>query len=263
MTLDAGLPVRFDPTAFLLVYGDGVIGPPPEVRTLDSIRSSLLDYNATGPEQLYTIAMDVAHSTDITTLTQSMLLLGVVAYNSGTIGREPIRSQGHIHAVSPHSGWRPPELFEIWHGRAIVYMQQSASDNAGICYAVNAGPGEWVIVPPGWPHMVINADPTTPMVFGAACDRGYAGFEYEEVRSHGGLAYFPILETNTSIHWQRNPRYTDTTLIEKQPDSYEQLLPRPPSSTGSIYSLMRTDSIALEFIPYPQRKASAWKSFVP
>src|SRR6202167_5312917 len=84
-------------------------------------------------------------------------LFGVVVYASGRLGDEPVRSQGHIHAIAPHCGWSTPEVFEIWEGRAIVYAQESAEDDPGRCFAVTAGPGDKVVVPPGWAHAVINA----------------------------------------------------------------------------------------------------------
>ena len=34
-------------------------------------------------------------------------------------------------ALAPHSGWSPPEVFEIWTGPAIVYAQERAADNPG------------------------------------------------------------------------------------------------------------------------------------
>ena len=56
--------------------------------------------------------------------------------------QKPTRSQGHVHAIAPHSGWSPPEVFQILEGRAIVYAQQSTEDDPGLCIAVSAGPGE-------------------------------------------------------------------------------------------------------------------------
>ena len=117
-------------------YGEETLGPLPEIRTLDQIRASLRDPECTGPEQVYAIAMDVARISDIAELKKRMLLFGVVTYASGRLGEEPIRSQGHIHRVSAHSGWSPPELYEIWQGKAIIYMQEFVADDPGRCFAI-------------------------------------------------------------------------------------------------------------------------------
>ena len=182
--------IRDDELAFQ--YGPGVFGPVPEMRRLDDIRKSLRDPECAGPDPVYGIAMDVCVEEHHQDLRRRMLLLGALVYASGKLGEEPVRSQGHIHATASHSGWSPPELFEIWEGSAIIYAQETADDNPGRCFAISAEVGDQVVVPPGWAHCVINADRTRRMAFGAWCDREY-GFDYRGVRAHGGLAWFPII----------------------------------------------------------------------
>jgi len=150
--------------------------------------------------------MDVRREEDEHDLKARYLLFGVVAYAAGRLGKEPVRGQGHVHAIAPHSGWSPPELYEIWEGTAIIYAQRFTADDPGRCIAVTAGPGEKVVTPPGWAHAVINADTEQQMVFGAWCDRQY-GFDYTGVRAHGGLAYFPIISAEGAIEWAANHRY--------------------------------------------------------
>lgn len=187
MTFDPGFDIQ--PTADLgFRYGPGVFGPGVERRTLDAIRPSLRDPAANGPPVVYGIAMDVGRIEDRAELAARMLLFGAVTYAAGRIGEEPVRSQGHVHKVSEHSGWSPLEVYEIWTGRAVVYMQEFAADNPGRCFAVAGGPGAVIVVPPGWAHATISADPTQPLTFGAWCDREY-GFEYNEVRARHGLAW--------------------------------------------------------------------------
>ena len=118
---------RQDPKGF--IYGENVFGPDVEIRRLDDIRKSLLEPGASGPDQVYAIAMDVGQQQHRQELEDRMLLFGVVTYAAGSIGREPVRSQGHIHRKSSHSGWSPPEVYEIWQGEAIIYMQETADDD--------------------------------------------------------------------------------------------------------------------------------------
>jgi len=87
-----------------------------------------------------------------------------------------VRSQGHVHAIAPHSGCRH-QNYTRYGGNAIIYAQEFAADDPGRCIAVTAGPGEKVVTPAGWAHAVINADTSRRMVFGAWCDRQY-GFDY-------------------------------------------------------------------------------------
>ena len=171
MKFDSGIgviPVR-EPLGFC--YEPGVFGPQPERRPLDTIRRSLRDPACAGPDPVYAIAMDVGREEIRTELEQRMLLFGVVIYASGKLGEEPVRSQGHVHRVSSHSGWRPPEVYEIWDGAAYVYMQEHPADDPGRCYAIRADPADIVVVPPGWAHAAISADPSDCMTLGALCDR--------------------------------------------------------------------------------------------
>lgn len=257
---------RFDPALAVslragtlsFAFGDGVFGPELEMRRLDQIRPSLLDPHCDGPDPVYGICMDVGRIEHQEELKQRWLLFGVVAYASGFMGREPVRSQGHVHAIAPHSGWSPPELFEIWQGRAIIYMQENDGSNPGRCFAVTAGPGEHVIVPPGWPHFVANADPAQTMVFGALCDRQY-GFVYDGVRSRNGLAWFPVYKAG-ELQWIPNRKYDSSTLFTGTPDS---CAPFSVQQGVPLYTQFAQNADALQWVSDPARMQSRWAEFSP
>jgi len=186
-----------------------------------------------------------------------MLLFGVVAYASGKLGEEPVRSQGHVHTVASHCGWSTPELIEIWQGRALVYLQEFTSDDPGRCVAIEAGPGDQVVAPPNWAHCVINADVHAQMVFGAWCDRQYR-FRYEEIRAHGGIAWFPIVQTDGTLTWKPNGTYTRSSLFQKSARSYPEL---GISRLIPIYEQFARDPEAVQWVADPARVASVWKDF--
>jgi glucose-6-phosphate isomerase len=238
-------------------YGEDVIGPMPEIRRLDQIRGSLRDPNCEGPEEVYAIAMDVARLQDRDELKKRMLLFGVVTYAAGSLGDEPIRSQGHIHRISQHSGWSPPELYEIWQGKAIIYMQEFVADDPGRCFAVIAEPGEKVLVPPGWGHATISADPNQALTFGAWCDREY-GFEYDAVRAHKGLAWYPILQDNQVI-WQHNACYSPGRLQAVTPRQYREF----GITEAPIYQQFIDDPARFHFISRPDKTSALWRNFHP
>jgi glucose-6-phosphate isomerase, archaeal len=259
--------LEFDPGISLLLsadelsfdYGPGMAGPPPEMRRLDAIRPSLRDPGCSGPDPVYGIAMDIRRETDLQLLQERMLLFGAVVYASGQLGREPVRSQGHLHAIAAHSGWSPPEIFEIWSGTAIVYAQQRVADDPGRCIAVVARPGDQVVVPPGWAHCVINADPTCRMAFGAWCDRQY-GFEYAAVRARHGLAWFPVLNEAESMEWEPNPHYGPSRLETRGPREYSEL---GLDAHRPLYCQFIDDPNSVMFVAEPQRAVEVWPGFVP
>jgi len=260
---------KFDPGILVtpITNGDGFnycsdcFGPEAEFRTIDSIRESLLDNNCNGPEVVYYIAMDVGKKKHLAKLKELHLLYGVVTYAAGKLGKEPVRSQGHIHKKSTYANnWSTPEVYEIWSGEAIIYMQETANDDPGRCFAVYAKPGEVVIVPPGWAHATISANPKTPLTFGAWCDRDF-GFEYDDVRKHSGLAFFPILNSDNKITWKLNKNYIKgIKLIEKQPRVYSEFDIIPQKS---IYQQFEEDNNKFNFVPSPHTLEENWKNFIP
>ena len=238
-------------------YDEDVFGPQPEFRRLDDIRHSLRNPECHGPDPVYAIVMDVGRYEHKDELQRRMLLFGVVIYAAGMLGNEPVRSQGHIHAVAPHCGWSTPELFEIWEGCAIVYAQESAADDPGRCFAVKAGVGDQVVVPPGWAHNVINADPSARLMFGAWCDRQYR-FEYDAIREHHGPAWFPVLDEERNIHWEANPSYRCSGLSIRNARPYPELGLDP---SVPIYEQFASDAESIQWVSEPARVAPVWGAF--
>ncbi len=240
-------------------YGPGVFGPECEVRRLDAIRPSLRDPGCDGPDPVYAIAMDVGTVDRRADLLDRNLLFGAVTYAAGRLGDEPVRSQGHVHAVSPSCGRSTAELYEIWSGRAVILMQERAEDDPGRCFAVEAGRGEVVVVPPGWAHATISADPDQALTFGAWCVRDF-GFDYAGVRAHAGLAWFPCLR-GSSLEWEPNPRYpTRSELVFKRPDAYTGLGLR---AGVPIWRQYLEDPDAVMWVPRPELADRVWTGFVP
>jgi len=259
-TFDSGLNITPKTNPLNFEYGDDCFGPIVENRKLDDIRKSLMDFNCDGPETVYSIAMDVCKKIHKEQLKKQHLLFGVVTYASGKLGNEPIRSQGHIHKKSAYGqNWSTPEVYQIWSGKAIIYMQEYADDNPGKCYAVIAEPGDIVIVPPSWAHATISADPKIPLTFGAWCDLEY-GFEYEKVRAHKGLAWFPLIYNNVEFTWIHNDNYEKTDLIIKNPNSYKEF---GIQQKVSIYKQYEENPELFLFVPKPHLTKELWEDFTP
>ena len=258
LQFDSGLDIRFSKNPMGFQFGPGVFGPKPEYRSLDAIRASLRDPKCSGPDPVYAIAMDVGKEADRGELQRRMLLFGIVIYAAGRLGEEPVRSQGHVHAIAPHCGWSTPEIFEIWEGRAVVYAQQNSGDDPGVCLAISAGPGDRVVMPPGWAHFVVNADPGAELVFGAWCDRQY-GFDYTQMRAHHGLAWHPVFASSGEIEWKANPAYSASTIETRGAREYPELgLP-----AGAIYELFGRDPESVQWVSDPARMKHLWSAFRP
>ena len=187
-------------------------------------------------------------------------MFGLVTYASGRLGNEPVRSQGHVHKKSEFANnWSTPEVYEIWAGRAIIYMQESAGRNPGRCFAVQAKAGQVVIVPPGWAHSTISLDSDIPMTFGAWCDRDY-GFDYKDVRANNGLAWFPMFNSQDILEWRRNPAYRMTSLVEKTARDYPEF---DIQSDQPIYTQFEENPEKFLFVSRPDLYSEKWTDFTP
>lgn len=252
--------VFFDQTNKRFIYSEDIFGPvEPENRYLEDIRHSLMNSDVSGPEIVYTIAMDVGKKKDELDLKQRGLLYGVVAYAAGKLGNEPIKSQGHVHAISQISKMSTPEVYEILEGQALIYMQESIGKTAGKCYAVSAEKGDIVIVPPGWGHCTINASTEQTMCFGAWCVRDYA-FDYSGLKKQHGFAYVPTFEKNDSLIWKKNDHYTSAKLIIKKPREYSEF---DLKEKVSIYYQYEQNPDLFNFVSHPENFKKQWEDFVP
>ena len=224
-----------------------------EHRTLDSIRPSLLDPKCTGPEIVYGINMDVYQERHLLDIQQRNQLYGVVMYASGKLGQEAVRSQGHLHAISPFSQTRTGEVYQIWQGEAYICMQKP-TDNGGFSfYAVHAKPGDIVVVHHDWIHATVNANPNQTLIFGAWCCRDYA-FEYDFVREKKGMAYYPIYNGD-KIEWIQNQHYEKADIIVSTPPSYEEFNIKQQEC---IYKQYAKNKDLFDFITNPNKHLKKW-----
>jgi glucose-6-phosphate isomerase, archaeal len=246
-----------DPPGFR--YGAETFGPTPEMRSLNAIRASLREPDCAGPDPVYAIAMDVGRRTDEDALRERGMLFGAVCYAAGRLGSEPVRSQGHVHKVSRHSEWPPPEVYEVWAGRAFIYMQERVDDDPGRCFAIRASPGDIVIVPPGWAHATISADIDSPVAFGALCDRE-CGFVYDGVRRRRGLAWYARIAANQAIDWEPNPNYRAANLEVREPGNYSAFGLR---GERPLYTQVVSDLQRFQWISKPGLVAESWRHFEP
>ena len=116
-----------------------------------------------------------------------------------------------------------------------------------------------VIVPPYWAHATISANPDKPLTFGAWCDREY-GFEYDGVRRHKGIAWFPVFNDAGKIEWQANPCYQPSELICKSPAEYPEL---GIVKGESIYRTFEKSPDTFLYVPNPGLKEEVWKNYEP
>jgi glucose-6-phosphate isomerase len=247
----AGFPVLLDPSALTLAFGPGVTTAPVTVRRLDEVRSLLRDPDAPGPDHLYTIYMDIRVPGREQALRSLGLGYGAVVYNHGALGAEALRSQGHVHSMPASTGVAYSEIYEFWHGRGLVYMQDSATADVSDAIVVEAGPGDKVVIPPGWAHATVNVG-DVPMAFGAvyALD---ARLLYEPLRALQGTAHYVLADGTL----EPNPRYRAVPAARRQ-TPHEV----PEHGIGHGRPTLSGDLSLLDLVSRPERYPAIWKRLV-
>ena len=254
MTVDiraaSGLDVTLDEEALGLAFGRDVMHPEGERRCLPEVRATLADPEASGPEHLYTIYMDICRAGDHAALVEQSLLYGAVVYNHGRIGAERLRSQGHRHSRKPGTALRYSEVYEFWTGHGFVYLQKECGPVVTRALLVPVGPGDRVIVPLGWVHLTVASD-HEPLAFGAWCARE-GRLEYEELRALGGPAHFMLASGEVVA----NPRYSTVAEVEVVSPADLPLLGVPTDLP--IYRAWRETPGLFDFLPKPELVEQAW-----
>ena len=251
LTRSAGFEVRLEPAALTLDFGPAITTAPPSVRRLDEIRRSLRDPRAIGPEHLYTIYMDIRVPGIADVLRANGLGYGAVVYDHGSLGGEALRSQGHVHSLVPATDVGYSELYEFWHGRGLVYMQDAATPDVTDVIVVEAGPGDKVVIPPGWAHATVNVG-DGPMAFGAvyALD---AQLLYEPLRELQGTAHYVLADGSL----ERNPRYRSVPQARRcAPHEI------PEHGVRSGQPALAGDVARLDFVSRPQLYPQLWRKLV-
>jgi glucose-6-phosphate isomerase len=212
----------------------------------------LEDPGARGPDHLYTIYMDILRRQDREALHAQGLLYGSVIYNHGTIGRERLRSQSHVHALKPGTTLRYSEVYEFWTGRGFVFLQKECAPVVTRAYLVPVQAGDRLVIPFGWAHLVVTGEGV--LSFGAWCARANA-LEYARLQALGGPCYY-FLGDGTM---QANPRYSRVPpVVELHPGDLPGLgIPRD----RPIYRSWLEQPELYRFLAYPESVGDLWADF--
>jgi glucose-6-phosphate isomerase len=176
---------------------------------------------------------------------------GAVVYNHGALGAEALRSQGHVHSAPASTGVAYSEIYEFWCGRGLVYMQDSATAHVSDAIVVEAGPGDKVVIPPGWAHATVNLG-DSPMAFGAVYALE-ARLLYEPLRALQGTAHYVLADGTL----EENPRYRAVPAARRQ--SPHEV---PGHGIGHGRPALSGDLSRLDLVSRPERYPEVWKRLV-
>jgi glucose-6-phosphate isomerase len=217
--------------------------PPPRVRTIEEIRNVLMEPACECREPLYFMYRDLSKNReDGQWLRDQGLRYDITVIPARTLCGEYVKTKGHHHPVN-RKGVSYPEIYEVLEGEAHYLLQTRSADDVRL---VLAGPGDQVLIPPGFGHVTINPGGVTLVMANIVSTLFESDYSvYERLR---GAAYFEL----EGGGFTRNPRYPDAAGIRtmKAPDQ---------KGTGSLparplYDLIRTGSLGFLNRPedYPE-----------
>lgn len=217
--------------------------PIPRVRTIEEIRAVLMDPACECREPLYSMYRDLSKSReDRRWLQEQGLRYDATVIPARTLCGEYVKTKGHHHPANG-KGVPYPEIYDVLQGEAHYLLQTRAADDVRL---VQAGPGDRVLVPPGYGHVTINPGRATLVMVNIVSTRFESDYSvYEERR---GAAYYE-LEGGALV---KNPRYPGAAGVRIMHAPDQKGLGSLP--VCPLYDLIGTESLGFLNRPeeYPE-----------
>ncbi len=250
-------PVILDAPNLALRFEDaGVQAPSGYARVSSDLQPVLLD-SASGraDDAIYTVYRGVAPGDTRDEIARRGLVYVALVMRPGKIGREWVRTRGHInsHASSTHLAF--PEVHEIWQGEAVLYLQCEAARSVSDVVVMPLKAGDKAVIAPGWASLLVNVG-DEPLAFGS-WRTSDAHPEYANLEALGGMAHFVLGgDSPGAYELESNPRYRDVvaprTLAARELPDFGLVGGEPMLTT------FRRNPDFLRFMLRPQDFADVW-----
>ena len=217
LTSVAGFPLALD-TGRMTVTTEGGLRLESLARRMAQMASVLLEPDALPPDaEVYWISR-LYDDRPEAVLDQARLAFACVLVPPLTIGREFAKTQGHYHPAMTGSRMAYPEVYTHYFGRLYLLMQRRVAGRAGHlddCVLIDMQPGQSVMVPPGYAHILINPSDRPALMAGLYSPDFTA--DYEPIRSMAGAAYY-LVQDNGADGTLPNQRYTNSPALRRLTD---------------------------------------------
>jgi glucose-6-phosphate isomerase len=208
MSLDDAGQLVFDPT---------IVVEETRVRLLDELTPVALDQAACqGSQEIaYYMYNGVYHQNDVAHLTGALMRYELTLIPTRQIGREFIKTFGHLHNAHPQSGLTYAEVCEVLVGTAHFFLQtlDVNGPHASANFYVAVSAGEKVVIPPDYDHLTINPGPG-PLLFSDVIALEVRGI-YDRYRTARGAAYLEVRDETGEAQFIPNPNYRTVAPLQK------------------------------------------------
>lgn len=250
----AGFEVYLKPGGGLR-FGEGVVGPEPDLRTKDDARDVCLYPHGDGPPVLYRMYRGTGEASVQRTMEREGIRYDITVLSPGKVGSEYVKTVGHIHPVAPGGMWTYPEVYQVLYGKAHFLLQRGGELSGEVeDFAVaDFEAGDILIVWPNYGHVTVNPGDSY-LVMANFVARNFKSI-YDPIRQRKGLTYYNVEHKDQSIfipndNYSRHPR----PRLIKPRDWHEFGLERGTS----MYSLWKSGRARMDFLTDPARYREVW-----
>lgn len=251
-----GLPLSVD-AAGRLCFGSDVVVEETRQRLLSELAPVVLEPQTCehSREPVYTMFNGVYRRADAHRIAGSGLRYELTLIPPRLIGRELIKTHGHVHNAPPGSRVTYAEVCEVLLGTAHFFFQtlDPEGPDASMAFYIEAGPGQKVVIAPDLDHLTINAG-NGPLLFADVVATGIQGV-YERYRMTRGAAYYEVRDGETTT-FIPNPRYRRVPPLQRmEPHRFPELglIPDRP-----LYQAFVEQCSDWTFLREPDRFAAAF-----
>jgi glucose-6-phosphate isomerase len=243
----AGLPLQLDPQT-LDVAANGGLRLDQQARRMAQMQSVLLEPHARPPEDpVYWITRvyDDRHPDPL--LAREHLAFACVLVPPFRVGREYAKTQGHYHPAMPGGRLSYPEVYTHYYGRLYLLMQRRLAGQAAHlddCVLIDMQPGQSIMVPPGYAHILINPSDQPALMAGLYCPDFTAN--YDPIRDLAGAAYF-LVDDDARERSLANARYAHAPALQRLTDVAGTRF-APPDAARPLWESFQQDPERYRFL---------------
>jgi oxalate decarboxylase/phosphoglucose isomerase-like protein (cupin superfamily) len=245
----SGFPLCLD-TGTLEVATDGGLRLDRQPRRMAQMQSVLLEPQARPPgDVVYWIGRVYDDACSEPLLARAHLAFAYVLVPPHKIGCEYAKTQGHYHPAMPGSRMSYPEVYTHYYGRLYLLMQRRAAGQAAHlddCVLIDMQPGQSIMVPPGYAHILINASNHPALMAGLYCLDFTA--DYEPIRSLAGAAYY-LVDQNGRECSLANRLYVSAPRLQRLTEVAGTRF-APPDNARSLWESRRHDPDAYRILTH-------------
>jgi glucose-6-phosphate isomerase len=171
---------------------------------------------------------------------QRRLTFGLVLLPPGKMGREFIKTHGHYHSCMPGSQIGYPEVYTHYFGELYLLMQRRTAPHStrlSDCLLYKMIPGQSIMIPPGYAHILINPSSEPGLMAGLySLDSVH---DYAPIDRMRGAGYY-LVEQDGRKRIVANPCYTDLPALR---DLTQADIPpfAPPDAEQPLWTSFVTD----------------------